>query len=122
MSAECERAFSAAGKMVTHIRARLDAGIIGICQVLRSWYKAGVLPEADLETVPVDLDDYSLGDSDGDKEYRGYKPATSEIDSERERRTGNSFIFALEKSPISAYVMHYYVHPLPTSTRKDPDV
>jgi hypothetical protein len=36
MSAECERAFSAAGRMVTPIRARLDAGIVGICQVLRS--------------------------------------------------------------------------------------
>jgi hypothetical protein len=85
ISAECERAFSAAGKMVTPIRARLDAGVIGICQVLRSWYKAGVLPEADLETAPVDMDDYSLGDSDGDNEelhYRGYESATSEIDSE----------------------------------------
>jgi hypothetical protein len=85
MSAECERAFSAAGKMVTSIRARLDAGIVGICQVLRFSYEAGVLPEADLETAPVDMDDYSLGDSDGDNEelqYRGYKSATSEIDSE----------------------------------------
>jgi hypothetical protein len=85
MSAEYERAFTAAVKMVTPIRARLDAGIIGICQVLRSWYKAGVLPKADLETVPVDMDDCSLGDSDGDNEelqYRGYKSATSEIDSE----------------------------------------
>jgi hypothetical protein len=85
MSAECKRAFSAAGKMVTPIRARLDAGFIGICQVLPSWYKAGVGPEADLETVPVDMDDYSLGDSDGDNEelqYRGYKSATSEMDSE----------------------------------------
>jgi hypothetical protein len=85
MSAECERAFSAAGKMVIPTRARLDAGIIGICQVLRSWYKAGVLPEADSETAPVEVDDYSLGDSGGDDEelqYKGYKSATSEIDSE----------------------------------------
>jgi hypothetical protein len=42
MSAECERAFSAAGRMVPPTRARLDAMTIGICQVLRSWYGAGV--------------------------------------------------------------------------------
>jgi hypothetical protein len=32
MSAEFERAFSAAGKMVTPIRARLDAGISGFAR------------------------------------------------------------------------------------------
>jgi hypothetical protein len=49
MLAKCERAFSATGRMVTFMRARLDALIIGIYQVLRSWYLAGVLPEAGLE-------------------------------------------------------------------------
>ncbi|KAM5527209.1 hAT family dimerization domain protein [Fusarium oxysporum f. sp. phaseoli] len=36
MSAECERLFSAAGKMVSGLRTNLDAEIIAICQVLRS--------------------------------------------------------------------------------------
>ncbi|KAM0742766.1 hypothetical protein ACQRIT_002943 [Beauveria bassiana] len=43
MSAECERMFSAAGRMVTPIRASLDAQIIGICQILRSWLRAGIV-------------------------------------------------------------------------------
>jgi hypothetical protein len=43
MSAECERMFSAAGRMVTPIRASLDAQVIGICQVVRSWLRAGIV-------------------------------------------------------------------------------
>jgi hypothetical protein len=85
MSAECERVFSVAGRMVPPTRARLDAIIIGICQVLRSWYTAGVLPETDLEIRPVDVGNYGNGESDGDDEelqYRDDKSATSEIDSE----------------------------------------
>ncbi|EJP61390.1 restless-like transposase [Beauveria bassiana ARSEF 2860] len=47
MSAECERLFSAAGKMVSALRTDLDAEIIGICQVLRSWYRAGLIKDLD---------------------------------------------------------------------------
>ena len=47
MSAECERLFSAAGLMVTPERNRLEASTIGICQVLRSWLRAGVIDELD---------------------------------------------------------------------------
>jgi hypothetical protein len=36
MSAECERAFSAAGKMVVAERNRLEVEAIAICQILRS--------------------------------------------------------------------------------------
>ena len=47
MSAECERLFSAAGRMVTPLRSRLDAQVIGTCQVLRSWLRAGIIPDLD---------------------------------------------------------------------------
>jgi hypothetical protein len=47
MSAECERLFSAAGKMVSGLRTNLDAEIIAICQVLRSWYRAGLIKGLD---------------------------------------------------------------------------
>ncbi|KJZ71564.1 hypothetical protein HIM_09033 [Hirsutella minnesotensis 3608] len=52
MSAECERLFSAAGRMVTPLRSRLDADIIGICQVLRSWLRAGVIENMDGLLIP----------------------------------------------------------------------
>jgi hypothetical protein len=47
MSAECERLFSAAGKMVSGLRTNLDAEIIAICQVLRSWYHASIIKDLD---------------------------------------------------------------------------
>lgn len=47
MSAECERLFSAAGKIVSGLRTDLDAEIIAICQVLRSWYRAGLIKDLD---------------------------------------------------------------------------
>ncbi|RKK06426.1 hypothetical protein BFJ65_g4629 [Fusarium oxysporum f. sp. cepae] len=47
MSAECERLFSAAGKMVSGLRTNLDAEIIAICQILRSWYRAGLIKDLD---------------------------------------------------------------------------
>ena len=47
MSAECERLFSAAGLMVTPQRNRLEAHTIEICQVLRSWIRAGIIDELD---------------------------------------------------------------------------
>jgi hypothetical protein len=47
MSAECERLFSAAGRMVTPLRSRLDAQVIGTCEVLRSWLRAGIIRDLD---------------------------------------------------------------------------
>ena len=53
MSAECERLFAAAGRMVTPLRSPLDADIIGMCQVLRSWLRAGVIEGLDVMLLPV---------------------------------------------------------------------
>jgi hypothetical protein len=47
MSAECERLFSAAKRMVTASRKNLDADVISLCQVLRSWYRAGIIKDLD---------------------------------------------------------------------------
>jgi hypothetical protein len=62
MSAKCEKVFSLAGKMITFDKGRLDAAIIGICQILRFWYMAGVLPKDNTELAPIKLD---AGDDDG---------------------------------------------------------
>lgn len=45
MSAECERLFSAAGRMVAPIRSRLEATMIGMAQCLRSWLCSGLVDE-----------------------------------------------------------------------------
>jgi hypothetical protein len=58
MSAKCERAFSAAGRMAINLRGNLDASTIGVCQILRSWYLAGVLPKTDTTLAPIKLGDY----------------------------------------------------------------
>ncbi|KAK6829326.1 restless-like transposase [Apiospora arundinis] len=39
--------------MVIASRASLEAQTIGICQVLRSWYRAGILPEKDNDILPL---------------------------------------------------------------------
>ena len=54
MSAECERMFAAAGRMVTPLRSRLDVDIIGMCQVLRSWLRAGVIDDPDVSLLPTE--------------------------------------------------------------------
>ena len=48
MSAERERLFSTAGRIVTPLRSRLDANTIGMAQTLRSWLRAGLIDELDL--------------------------------------------------------------------------
>ncbi|KAK8092683.1 restless-like transposase [Apiospora kogelbergensis] len=53
MSAECERLFSGAGRMVTPCRNRLDARTISMSQVLRSWLAAGLIEELDPLFVPA---------------------------------------------------------------------
>jgi hypothetical protein len=47
MSAEVERLFSVTGHMVTPLRNRLQANTIALCQILRSWYDAGVISDLD---------------------------------------------------------------------------
>jgi hypothetical protein len=85
ISAEFERVFSAARRMLKSLRARLDVSIIGVCQVLRSWYKADVLPKWDFEMAPIDLGVIaSKVESNGDNEglqYGNDSSATSESDS-----------------------------------------
>ena len=69
MSAECERLFSAAGRMVTPLRSRLDADMIGMCQVLRSWLREGVIEDLDLLLVPPDrCGDATEVESEGEEE------------------------------------------------------
>jgi hypothetical protein len=89
MSAKCEKVFSAAGKMVVSTRSRLDAGVIRICQILRPWYEADVLPDRDTELAPVNLDlnhvtSYMTGSNDDDDEleYKDQSAATSDRDSD----------------------------------------
>ncbi|RYP70591.1 hypothetical protein DL769_004913 [Monosporascus sp. CRB-8-3] len=47
ISAECERLFSAASQMTTPLRSQLDSLIIGMSQVLRSWFGAGIITDLD---------------------------------------------------------------------------
>lgn len=61
MIAECERLFSAVGLMVTPLRSRLDASIIGLVQTLRSWLKAGLIDQLDDMLMDDGLLIYSLG-------------------------------------------------------------
>lgn len=51
MSAEVERLFSSIGNMVSDQRHGLDAMIISIAQVLRSWIRAGIIEQLDDELV-----------------------------------------------------------------------
>ncbi|KAG7403263.1 putative AC9 transposase [Fusarium oxysporum f. sp. rapae] len=60
MSAECERLFSAAGRMVNPLRHQLEAQIIGMCQVLRSWLRAGIIHELDPFFISVDEEKVNL--------------------------------------------------------------
>jgi hypothetical protein len=53
MSAECERVFSAAGKMVVAERNRLEVEAIAMCQVLRLWYLAGVIKDSNTGLEPL---------------------------------------------------------------------
>ncbi|KAK8869381.1 Acyl-coenzyme A thioesterase 8 [Apiospora arundinis] len=53
MSAEGGRVFSAAGKMAIASRASLEAQTIGVCQVLRSRYRAGILQGNDNDILPL---------------------------------------------------------------------
>jgi hypothetical protein len=66
--AEYKRVFSSVGKMITFNKGRLNAAIIGICQVLRFWYMAGMLPKDDTKWAPIKLD---AGDDDGNSNSDG---------------------------------------------------
>ncbi|KAH7461153.1 hypothetical protein FOMA001_g19163 [Fusarium oxysporum f. sp. matthiolae] len=55
MSAECDRLFSAAGRLVTPLRSRLEVDIIGMCLVLRSWMQAKIIDDLDPLFVPTQI-------------------------------------------------------------------
>jgi hypothetical protein len=57
MSAECERLFSAGGRMVTPQRNSLDAEIISMSLVLRSWYRSGIIHDVDPVFLSVTEED-----------------------------------------------------------------
>jgi hAT family C-terminal dimerisation region len=72
MSADVERLFSDIGVMVTDRRSRLDAMIISIAQVLRSWIRAGLVKKLDDELVlPVVYDEEPVMDTDGGEGAQG---------------------------------------------------
>ena len=68
MSAECERLFSAVGLMVTALRNRLDAEVIGLIQTLRSWLKAGLVDQLDNILMDNGLLEEVLGSVDNSEE------------------------------------------------------
>lgn len=47
MSAECERLFSAAGRLLSPLRSQLDIQLVGMILVLRSWHRAGLVKDLD---------------------------------------------------------------------------
>lgn len=75
MSAECERLFSAAGRMVTPLRSQLEANTIAICQVLRSWLQAGIAEEID-PMLLKEADEATQGtDGDAVRDWLGELPS-----------------------------------------------
>jgi len=53
MSAECERLFSAAGALLDPLRHSLDISIVSQCMALRSWLRAGILQEGEVDQLAV---------------------------------------------------------------------
>ena len=55
MSADVERLFSTAGRMVRDDRANLDASTIGMTQTVRSWIRGGYIRSSEtlLEEVKI---------------------------------------------------------------------
>src|SRR5271170_8057732 len=68
---ECERLFSAAGRMIAPLRSRLDANTIGMAQTLRSWLRAGLIDELDpiLLSVKDNRGDEGNGDNTNATEF-----------------------------------------------------
>jgi hypothetical protein len=60
MSAECERSFSCAGKMVTDDRYRLKADIIEADQLLKSWLVSGLINRDTAWRVLGEIEQHAL--------------------------------------------------------------
>jgi hypothetical protein len=56
MLAECERLFSAAGRLVTPLRSRLEVDIIGMYLVLCLWLQAKIIDDLDPLFVPTQIE------------------------------------------------------------------
>jgi hypothetical protein len=84
MSAECERLFSAAGQITSPLRNALDALIIGMCQVLRSWLRAGVIK--DLDPVLSSLEDEEKANKIRDMSTAKFKEWTTSWLKEKDER------------------------------------
>jgi hypothetical protein len=57
MSAECEHAFSAAGRMITEERDNLKNDIVEADQCVKSWIKSNVTDGQAIFTTTADLDE-----------------------------------------------------------------
>jgi len=60
MSAECKRAFSRAGKMVTNDRYQLKADIIEADQLLKSWLISGLIDRQKVWRVLHEIEESAL--------------------------------------------------------------
>ena len=81
--------------MVTPLRNRLDAETIELCQVLRSWYRAGILDgqDSDGEMWAV----LPGGGSDGEGELLK-DSSDSEVDSEASEIKEMEYLVAMSES------------------------
>ncbi|KAK7928516.1 hypothetical protein PG985_005514 [Apiospora marii] len=55
MSAECERLFSAAGRLLNSPRSSLDIVIVSMCMALRSWLRAGILHDEEVDQAVISV-------------------------------------------------------------------
>ena len=53
MSAECEPLFSAAGVLLNPLRSNMDILIVSQCMALRSWLRAGILLDEEVDPLAV---------------------------------------------------------------------
>jgi hypothetical protein len=68
MSTKCEKVFSAAGKMLMAERNKLEVEAIAMCQVLRSWYLAGVIKDSNTGLEPLQVSKGGGNDENSDDE------------------------------------------------------
>ncbi|KFA68929.1 hypothetical protein S40285_05419 [Stachybotrys chlorohalonatus IBT 40285] len=97
MSAEYERLFLASGRIVNPLCRQLEAQIIRMCQVLRSWLRAGIIHDLDPifisvqeEKVNVELAQMS------DQQLEGWGNTVANSGGERSRQDGSQ----LEIGPL----------------------
>ncbi|KAK8013477.1 hypothetical protein PG991_009070 [Apiospora marii] len=55
MSAECERLFSAAGRLLNSTRSSLEIVIVSMCMALRPWLRAGILHDEEVDQTVISV-------------------------------------------------------------------